>query len=169
MGLPPRDKAATRPRRVQTFISYHGQAGAAAWRSNQSRGGGEESQGGASSAKGAGYDDQAAHRPAPLTPPLARSVSSRRLARCMVTSRRRPRTRRSSIRSLQRSTLTDRLTLGTSSSDMSAPGSQPAAYRSRASCSSAFSNRQPPSCAGVLCPAMRIRITRLLTTSYLPS
>ena len=46
------------------------------------------------------------------------SVSSRRLARCMVTSRRRPRTRRSSIRSLQRSTLTDRLTLGTSSSEM---------------------------------------------------
>ena len=38
MGLPPRDKAATRPRRVQTFISYHGQAGAAAWRKARSRG-----------------------------------------------------------------------------------------------------------------------------------
>ena len=35
------------------------------------------------------------------------SVSSRRLARCMVTSRRRPRTRRSSTRSLQHSTLTN--------------------------------------------------------------
>ena len=92
MGLPPRDKAATRPRRVQTFISYHGQAGAAAWRSNQSRGGGEESQGGADSAKGAGYDDQA-HAVRHLDPAAGKETYEPE-----------------EIHSLQRSTLTDHLT-----------------------------------------------------------